>query len=120
MSRQNPSSTEGKPQSGFRPYPMEGFQIQPPSNYWQGNNFMMPGINPGGPTMTSDLAERFPGLAQMLKAASPPPLAGGPFVGGAMTSPLSSMLSQGSGMPGRDLYRDLRDERQQALLARKG
>lgn len=68
--------------SGFRDYPQQGFQIQPPSNYWEGNNFMMPGINAGGPTMSSDMMERFPGLAGILRVASPPPMAGGPFVGG--------------------------------------
>lgn len=74
--------------SGFREYPVEGFQIQPPTNYWEGNNFMMPGIN-ANPTMSSDLTERFPGLASLLRTPSPPPLSGGPFVG-AMRGPLSN------------------------------
>jgi hypothetical protein len=98
------TNTNADIKSGFRDYPQAGFQIQPPSNYWEGNNFIMPGINPG-PTMSSDLAERFPGLASILRVPSPPPLGGGPFVGGmpgrgredgpsAPRNPLQSLLSQ--------------------------
>jgi len=73
--------------SGFRAYPDEGFQIQPPSNYWEGNTFIMPGINPGGPTMTSDLSKRFPGLARFLEMPSPSPMGAGPRVGVRPQSP---------------------------------
>lgn len=84
--------------SGFRPYPTQGFQIQPQANYWQGNNFHMPGINPGAPQMTSNMMQQFPQLSNILSMRSPPmpfqgvpgggPFSGAPFVG-APTSPVS-------------------------------
>lgn len=76
--------------SGFRPYPQQGFQIQPPQNYWEGGNFHAPGINSGAPLMTSNIMSNFPALSNILKMQSPQPfqqMGGAPFVGALPTPP---------------------------------
>ena len=77
-SSRNREDTETK--SGFMPYPTQGFQIQPPGNYWQGGNFMMPGIS-NSPIMTSSIMDQFPMLRAILLGQSPPPTPGGGMVG---------------------------------------
>ena len=95
--------------SGFRPYSAQGFQIQAPNNYWQGGNFFMPGISQASPVMTSSIMDRFPGLASVMKSASPPPSYSGmaqiPFVGAPMQSPLQSPLTPSSVTPQRRVKR---------------
>lgn len=82
--------------SGFRPYPQQGFQIQPPQNYWEGGNFHAPGINAGAPLMTSNMMSNFPALSNILKMQSPPSffqMGGAPFVGG-LPGPLTPTTPQ--------------------------
>lgn len=83
--------------SGFRPYPQQGFQIQPPQNYWEGGNFHVPGINAGAPMMTSNMMSNFPALSSILKMQSPPSffqMGGAPLVGGLPTSTPATQAPQ--------------------------
>ena len=82
--------------SGFRPYPQQGFQIQPQKNYWQGGNFYAPGVSGSAPMMTSSIMNNFPALAGILKMQSPQPFpqtGGAPFVG-ALPTPQAPTLPQ--------------------------
>lgn len=84
--------------SGFRPYPQQGFQIQPQQNYWEGGNFHVPGINAGAPLMTSSMMSNFPALSSILKMQSPPPMSpigGTPFVGALPTQPSPTQPGRG-------------------------
>jgi hypothetical protein len=71
MSKSAGAPTTGGPKSGFTPYPAEGFDIVPPQNYWEGGNFMMPGVSQS-PMMTSNLMQRSPALAPFIEMRSPP------------------------------------------------
>jgi hypothetical protein len=82
-------------QSGFRPPPAGGFSLTPPQNYWQGGNFMAPGVS-GSPLMTSSVGERFPGLQGVLGGQSPPvaqPGAASPQPQGQQHQGLAGLLS---------------------------
>lgn len=106
-------SNYGNFQSGFRPYPASGFMIQPAGNYWDGNDFYMPGINPSQPTMRSmlqmpgemgamgkvmaDEPQINPGMPMGMSMGTPQ----GPSVGGFNPQALMEM-SAGAGQPSMD------------------
>lgn len=55
--------------SGITPFPSDGrFPVVPKQNYWQGGNFMVPGM---GNLMSNDILERFPQLASLFGGSSP-------------------------------------------------
>lgn len=55
--------------SGVTPFPSDGkFPVVPKQNYWQGGNFMVPGM---GNLMSNDILERFPQLAGLFGGSSP-------------------------------------------------
>jgi hypothetical protein len=56
--------------TGISPYPSNGqFPILPQQNFWQGGNFMMPGVSQ--PLMQTDLLSRFPQLAAIFGGKDP-------------------------------------------------
>lgn len=55
--------------SGITPFPSDGkFPIIPKQNYWEGGNFMIPGM---GAIMSNDVLDRFPQLAGLFGGSSP-------------------------------------------------
>lgn len=98
-------------QSGFRPPPQGGFNLTPPQNYWQGGNFMAPGVS-GSPLMTSDMANRFPGLGNVLGGGNPMPPPAAP-------TPPQANLNQGGQLDWRSILSGLKDSEQgQGLLSK--
>jgi hypothetical protein len=71
LAPQDTSPQPGAPwRSGIPEYPTSGqFPIIPQQNYWQGGNFMMPGVQ--NPVMMTSLLQRFPQLAGLFGGQTP-------------------------------------------------
>ena len=55
--------------SGLTPFPKDGkFPVIPQQNYWDGGNFMVPGM---GPLMSTSILDRFPQLAGLFGGKTP-------------------------------------------------
>jgi hypothetical protein len=108
--RQYEENKYGNFQSGFRPYPAGGFMLQPEGNFWDGNDFYMPGINASSPTMRSMLTmPREGGMGAvsdadrnfMMPQGEPMRTPQGPGVGGFGPQAIMEM-SAGAGQPAMD------------------